>query len=96
MEAEFGWSDVETWNSLYETKPKDANNNAIASGHVRTYDTRNCLIHLQPDKYAVIQGLEDYIITAGTDTLLICRRDQEDQLMKFNSDVELMKNKKNK
>jgi mannose-1-phosphate guanylyltransferase len=96
MEAEFGWSDVETWNSLYETKPKDANNNAIASGHVRTYDTRNCLIHLHPDKYAVIQGLEDYIITAGTDTLLICRRDQEDQLMKFNSDVELMKNKKNK
>ena len=75
-------------------KPKDADGNAVASGHVLTYDTKNCMIHLNPDKYAVVQGLDGYIIAAGADTLLICRKDQEDQLMKFNSDIELMKSKK--
>ncbi len=94
MEADFGWSDVETWNSLYMAKPKDNDGNAIASGHVKTYDTSNCIVHLHPDKYAIIQGLDDYIIAAGSDTLLICRRDQEEQLMKFNSDIELMKSMK--
>ena len=94
LEAEFGWSDVETWDSLYMAKPKDNDGNAIASGHVLTYDTHNCIVHLNPDKYAVIQGLEDYIVAAGADTLLICRRDQQEQLMKFNSDIELLKTKK--
>ena len=96
LEAEFGWSDVETWDSLYMAKPKNDGDNVIASGHVLTYDTHNCVVHLNPEKYAVIQGLDGYIVAAGTDTLLICRRDQEEQLMKFNSDVELMKAKKNK
>ena len=94
MEAEFGWSDVETWDSLYMAMPKEKDGNAVASGHVVTYDTHNCIVHLHPDKYAVIQGLDDYIVAAGQDTLMICRRDQEEQLMKFNSDIELMKSKK--
>ena len=94
LEAEFGWSDVETWDSLYMAEPKDDDGNAIASGHVLTYDTHNCIVHLNSEKYAVIQGLEDYIVAAGTDTLLICRRDQQEQLMKFNSDIELLKAKK--
>ena len=75
-------------------KPKDDNGNAIASGHVAMYDSHNCMVHLHADKYAVIQGLDDYIVAAGPDTLLICRRDQENQLMKFNSDIELMKSQK--
>lgn len=94
LESEFGWSDVETWDSLYMAKPKDDNGNAIASGNVVTYDTHNCIIHLNSEKYAVIQGLDDYIIAAGASTLLICRREQQEQLMKFNSDIEMLKNKK--
>ncbi len=94
MEAEFGWSDVETWESLYMAQHKDNDGNAISSGHVVTYDSHNCMVHLNPDKYAVIQGLDNYIVAAGADTLLICRRDQEEQLIRFNSDIELLKSKK--
>lgn len=94
LETEFGWSDVETWDSLYMAKPKDDNGNAIASGNVVTYDTHNCIIHLNAEKYAVIQGLDDYIVAGGPSTLLICRREQQDQLIKFNSDIELLKSQK--
>jgi len=96
MEADFGWSDVETWDSLYMAMPKDDSGNVVASGKVLTYDSRHCVVHLDPKRYAVIQGLDDYIVAAGPDTLLICRRDQEEQLMKFSSDIELMKSRQNK
>ena len=95
LEADFGWSDVETWDSLYMATPKDSSGNAVTSGNVLTYDTSNCVINLDSKKYAVVQGLKDYIIAGGPDTLLICRRDQEEQLMKYNSDIELMKKLKN-
>lgn len=95
LEADFGWSDVETWDSLYMATPKDNSGNAVTSGNVLTYDTSNCVINLDSKKYAVVQGLKDYIIAGGPDTLLICRRDQEEQLMKYNSDIELMKKLKN-
>lgn len=96
MEADFGWSDVETWDSLHLAKLKDDNGNAIASGRVLTYDTHNCVVHLNPEKYAVIQGLDNYIVAAGTDTLLICPRDQEEQIYKYASDIELLKMKDKK
>ncbi len=95
MEADFGWSDVETWESLFMAMPKDDCNNVVASGNVLTYDSRNCVIHLDPARYAVIQGLDDCIVAEGSNTLLICRRDQEEQLMKFSSDVALFKAKQN-
>lgn len=91
LESDFGWSDVETWESLHMALPHDETGNAIASGHIKTYDSKNCIVHLSNDKYAVIQGLDNYIIAAGSDTLLICRRDQEEQLLKFSSDIEQMK-----
>ncbi len=92
LEADFGWSDVETWDSLYLAEPKDEHGNALTDGHVVTYNSSNCVVHLPKDRYAVIQGLDNYIVAESNDTLLICCRDQQDQLMKFNSDIELMKN----
>lgn len=89
MEAQFGWSDVETWNSLHLATEKDSAGNAVTSGHVVTYESHNCVVHLPADKYAIIHGLDDYIVAQGPDVLLICPRDQEEQLIKYGSDIEL-------
>ena len=35
----------------------------------------------------VVQGLDGYIVAADEQTLLICRRDQEEQTVKFRADV---------
>lgn len=96
MEAQFGWSDVETWNSLYLAADKDADGNAMASGNVMAYNSHNCVFHLPPDKFATIQGLDNYIVAQGRDELLICPRQNEDLIFKFAADVELMrKNERN-
>lgn len=91
MSASFGWSDVETWSTLYDAVPHDRHGNAILGGNVFTYNARNCLV-LMPDdndKTVVLEGLDGYIIAASDNTLMVCRRTSEDQVFKFASDVEL-------
>ncbi len=91
MISEFGWSDVGTWTSLYEIREKDENNNSIVGRNVMTYDTKNCIVTMPKNKLAILQGLEDYIIVEDDYTLLICKKDQEQQIRKFVSDVEIEK-----
>ena len=89
MEAGYGWSDVETWDSLSNTCVKDSNGNAIVSGNVFTYDVKNCVVHIPAGKTVVLQGMKDYIVAGDEDTLLICKKSAEDRIFKFSSDVEL-------
>ena len=93
LAASFGWSDVETWNTLYDVASCDAHGNAIFCQNVFTYDTSNCLVVMPNDcgKTVVLEGLDGYIVAASTDTLMICRRQSEEMVFKFASDVELKK-----
>ena len=91
LAASFGWSDVETWDSLFDVLPHDKQGNAILSGNVFTYDTKNTLVVMpdDPGKTVVVEGLDGYIVAASPDTLMICRRASEDRVFQFASDVEL-------
>ncbi len=89
LEASFPWSDVETWDLLYNTYPHDNSGNSIISGTIFPYEVRNSVIHIPQDKTLVVQGLDGYIVAGNDNTLLICPRDQEDRIVKFASDVEL-------
>ena len=93
LTASFGWSDVETWDSLYDVAHHDTNGNAVLSGNVFTYDSRNCLVVIpnDPTKTVVLEGLDGYIVAASDDTLMVCRRRNEDLVFRFASDVELKK-----
>ena len=87
--AEFGWSDLGTWGSLYELRKKDQNNNAIAGNHVRTYDSSKCVINVPKNKVVVIQGLEDYIVVDNNDVLLICKKSEEQQIRQYVANVQI-------
>lgn len=96
MEAAFGWSDVETWEALYDTCPKDPHGNVLASGNIFTYDVKNTIIHMPKNKNVVVQGLDGYVITGNADTIMICRRDQTHRTLKFASDLEIELKKQKK
>lgn len=89
LEASFPWSDVETWDLLFNTYPHDDNGNSIISGTVFSYDMKNSVVLAPSGKTFVLQGLDGYIVAANDNTTLVCRRDQEDRIVKFASDVEL-------
>lgn len=91
LAASFGWSDVETWGSLYDVFRHDQNGNTVLGGNVFIYDTHNCMVALpnDPGKTVVLEGLDGYIVAASDDTLMVCRRSSEEKIFKFANDVEL-------
>ncbi|GHU85676.1 mannose-1-phosphate guanylyltransferase [Bacteroidia bacterium] len=89
--SEFGWSDLGTWGSLYDTLQKDNNDNAVIGNNVLTYDTKNCVINMPKNKLTVVQGLDDFIIAEDNNILLICKKEDEQQIRQFVSDVEISK-----
>ncbi len=89
--SDFGWSDLGTWGSLFDARPKDDHNNAVVGKNVMLYDCEDCIINIPDEKLVVIQGLEDYIISEADGTLLICRKSQEQQIRKFVNDIKLKK-----
>ena len=91
LAASFAWSDVETWDSLYDVYRHDQNGNAVVCGNALTYDSHNNLVLVSEDKNVILEGLDGYIVAAGADTLMICRRKSEDMVFRFSSDIELKK-----
>lgn len=77
--SSFGWSDVGTWNSLYQNLDKDASGNAAPPEAVLS-DDGGLIVRLPDGKLAVIGGLRDYIVVDTDDVLLIWPRDREQEI----------------
>jgi mannose-1-phosphate guanylyltransferase len=94
LSAEFGWSDLGTWKSLYENLHRDGEENAVVGPHVMLDNTRNCIINIPQNKLAVIMGLDNYIVVESDNVLLICPKDDEQQVRNIVNDVKLRKGEK--
>ncbi len=77
--AEFGWSDLGTWASLYEECPKDPQNNVV-QGNVLALDSSNSLIRAPEGKLVVVKDIDDYIIVDTADVLLIYPKSKEQEI----------------
>jgi mannose-1-phosphate guanylyltransferase len=89
--SSFGWSDVGTWAALYQVSKKDKNENSIIGKNVMTYDTKNCIINMPKDKLVVLQGLDNYIVVDSDNILMICKKEEEQRVKQFLTDVEVEK-----
>lgn len=91
LTADFGWSDLGTWGSLYENKEKDEEGNVISGDNILTYNTQNCIVDISNEKVAILQGLDGYIVAESNDTLMICKKEDEQQIKQFVTDVKIKK-----
>jgi len=91
LAADFGWSDLGTWGSLYENRAQDENGNAVVGKNVMLYDSTNCIVNMPNDKLVVLEGLNDYIVVESENVLLVCRKSDEQQIRQFVNDVRLEK-----
>jgi mannose-1-phosphate guanylyltransferase len=89
-----GWSDLGTWGSLYQHIPKDKEKNAVVGKNVLLFQSKGCIVHVPKNKLAVIEGLEDYIVVESGDTLLICKKQDEQQIRNFVNEVKAQKGDK--
>ena len=89
-----GWSDLGTWGSIYNHIQHAQGDNAVIGKNVMLYDSKNCIVHVPKDKLVVIQGLEDYIVVESDGILLVCKKQDEQQIRNFVNDVKVIKGDK--
>ena len=83
LPGDFGWSDLGTWGSLYTQLEKDIDSNAVVGDGVTMIESEGCVVRAPNGKRMVLQGLQDYIVAEDDNTLLICKKDQEQRIKEF-------------
>jgi mannose-1-phosphate guanylyltransferase len=89
-----GWSDLGTWGSLYTHIKHDKGSNALVGKNIIQYDCNNCIVHVPKDKLVVLQGLDDYIVVESDGVLMVCKKQDEQQIRNFVNDVKVQKGDK--
>jgi len=79
--ADIGWSDVGSWNALWELAPKDGAGNA-AIGDVVLEGAANCYVRSDGILTAVV-GLRDVVVVVTEDAVLAMHRDQAQDVKKI-------------
>ena len=86
--ADIGWSDIGTWNSLYEFLDQDDDGNVNQADESKIIETTGSLIRVSnKEKVIVAKGLKDFIIIDDDDALLIYPRDSEQEIKQIRSDL---------
>lgn len=82
--TDFGWSDLGTWNSLYSIAEKDKNENVITNNSKIILNNSNGnYIKSECDKILALKDLDDFIVIDTKDVLLICKRENENEIEKM-------------
>lgn len=77
--ADFGWSDIGTWGSLFTFAHKDEHDNAV-TGRVVSVDNSNSVISIEDGTEAIVQGLDSYLVAYRDNSLLVCRLKDEQSI----------------
>ena len=86
--ADFGWSDLGTWGSLYDLGTKDERRNVSLHGNTMFYESNGNVVTLPDGNLAVIEGLQDMIVAQNGNVLLICRKQNEQSIRQIVADVD--------
>lgn len=87
MLEDFVWSDIETWDLLYDYCNKDDEGNYIGARMSQIYNCRNnVIVETGEKKLVVIDNLSDYIVVDTDNVLLICRRGNEAEFKRYIND----------
>jgi mannose-1-phosphate guanylyltransferase len=86
--GDFDWSDLGSWDALWEVSGKDENGNAVRGSFIGI-DAGNSLVH-SPGKLVALVGVRDLIVVETDDALLICRRGRSQDVRKV---VEILEKK---
>ena len=83
MPADFGWSDLGTWGSLWEKRERDEQGNSVVGDAVKTYDCEDNIITVPNGRKVVLQGLKDCIVTEANGVFMVCQKSDEQRIKEF-------------
>lgn len=75
-----GWTDVGSWETLFEVLFPDMNGNVSTAQHLAV-ETHNTLVYGQnADRLIVTIGIDDTVLVDAGDVLLVCKADQSQRV----------------
>ncbi len=88
--AGLDWSDIGSWDALFDVILPDSNGNVIVSGKLLPVDTHNSLVYGNGDgRLFVTIGLDNIILVDTGDVLMVCHKDRAQEVRRV---VEQLKN----
>ena len=81
--ADFGWSDLGTWYSLYTNMSKDVNNNVSVGAEVSFAESHNCVVDTRCMKKVMVIGMDGCIVAENDGNLLVCKMSEENRIKDF-------------
>ena len=72
IRSNFGWSDVGSWDEIYNMRKKDASGN-VKEGTTVVINSKNCLV-INDQRISALVGVEDLLVIDTDNGLLICKR----------------------
>ncbi|WP_298905211.1 mannose-1-phosphate guanylyltransferase [uncultured Aliiroseovarius sp.] len=81
VEGRFAWSDVGAWDAVWETLPKDSDENAhVGSAHFS--GSQGCFVHSEGRK-TIVHGMSDAIIISTNEAVLVLPKDHAQDVKKI-------------
>jgi mannose-1-phosphate guanylyltransferase len=75
------WSDVGSWDSLFNILDADEDGNIIMGGEHVGLDTRQTLVYMDTERRLIVTiGVQDLVLVDTGDVLLVCKKDQAQQV----------------
>jgi mannose-1-phosphate guanylyltransferase/mannose-6-phosphate isomerase len=81
VEGNFRWSDIGSWDAIFEISKRDADNN-FTSGPVVAVDSSNCLVEAE-DRLTTVLGIHDLIVVTTSDAVLVVPRERAEEVKKL-------------
>ncbi|ABY33161.1 mannose-1-phosphate guanylyltransferase/mannose-6-phosphate isomerase [Methylorubrum extorquens] len=73
LAVSFAWSDVGTWDAVWQVLERDAQGNAVR-GRVELVETTGSLVHSEGDGLTTVVGLDDVVVVATPDAVLVASK----------------------
>jgi len=81
--GDFGWSDVGSWDALWEVSEKDGRGNVVRHpDHFIGINASNSFVY-SPRKLVTLVGMDDVIVVETDDALLICKKGASQDVKKI-------------
>lgn len=87
--SDIGWSDLGSWNAIYDAQSKDENNNVI-NGDVHAENVTNSYLHAQ-DRLLAVVGVSDHVVIETADAVLVAHKNASQDVKQI---VTMLENKK--
>jgi len=70
--SQFGWSDIGSWDALFDITPRDSAGNVL-QGPVVTVDSNDCVVHSH-DRLTAVVGIKDLVVVNTSDAVMVVPR----------------------